>query len=183
VWAQELVSRWRCFFAAGTEAGFISLLFLFIPLYTRIKKEQALDHFVRGQVYEYIKMKPGQHYNAIREHLGLKNGTLAYHLKTLEMQNFIKYRRVGLFKCFYPVDYTFPRGEVKVKLSKLQRQLLNAIESKPGLTQTELIEQFGESQQSVSYNIKTMERNGVIRSESEGRTVHYYPVPQEPQNN
>jgi predicted transcriptional regulator len=127
-------------------------------------------------------MKPGQHYNAIRDHLGLKNGTLAYHLKTLEMQNFIKYRRVGLFKCFYPVDYKVSKGDEKVRLSKLQVRILSAVTNTPGITQTDLIEKLGESQQLVSYNIKTMERNGVIRSESEGRTVHYYKVPDQMEN-
>ena len=115
------------------------MLFALVPLYTRIKKEKALDHFVRGQVYEYIKMKPGQHYNAIRDHLGLKNGTLAYHLKTLEMQNFIKYRRVGLFKCFYPVDYKVLRGDEKVRLSRLQIRIIDAVKNSPGISQTDLI--------------------------------------------
>ena len=121
-------------------------------------------------------MKPGQHYNAIRDHLGLKNGTLAYHLKTLEMQNFIKYRRVGLFKCFYPVDYKVLRGDEKVRLSRLQIRIIDAVKNSPGISQTDLIGKMGQSQQLVSYNIKTMERNGVIRSETEGRNVHYYAV-------
>ena len=167
----------RYSFVAGTETGLLSLLFLFVPLYTRIKKEQALDHFVRGQIYEYIRVKPGQHYSAIKTHLKLKNGTLAYHLKTLEMQNFVKYRRIGLFKCFYPIDYKLPKGENAIRLSKLQVSILAEVRGKPGLSQTEIIERHhGSTQQNISYNLRVMEKSGLIRTEEAGRNVRYYAV-------
>jgi predicted transcriptional regulator len=107
--------------------------------------------------------------------LNLTNGTLAYHLKTLEMQNFIKYKRVGLFKCFYPIEYKFGKDETRIKLSNLQQKILNEVETKPGITQKELISKLKGSQQNISYNLKIMERNDILRAEEVGRIVKYYP--------
>jgi len=74
---------------ALTETGkykLLALLPLLIPLYTRIQKEDVLDQFVRGEVYGFIKTKPGVHYNQIIRELNVKNGTLSYHLHMLEKQ-------------------------------------------------------------------------------------------------
>lgn len=62
---------------AFTETGkykLLTLLILFIPLYTRIEKDDALDNFVRGEIYGLIKADPGICYNDIMKTLGIKNG-------------------------------------------------------------------------------------------------------------
>lgn len=124
-------------------------------------------------MYEYVKLNPGSHYNRIKQKLSLKNGTLAYHLRTLEMQKFVKSARLGMMKRFYPIDLAIPQ-ERGVQLSLLQMKIAKVIEKNPGITQIQLVGKMKLKQQVVSYNLKAMERNGVIRGEKVSRHVEYY---------
>ena len=159
---------------AGTEVGKYGLMRLFFPLYTRVKKEEVLDHFVRGQIYGFIVANPGNHYNAIRIALSLNNGTLSHHLRTLEMQGFVKSRRDGTFKRFYPVNVMFPQ-EGGIKLSEMQLEILDLIRQTgvEGATQKFIADILGISQQTASYNLKVLERSGAVRMETDGRRTKY----------
>lgn len=161
---------------ATTEFGKYGLsnLVLF-PLYTRLRKEEVLDHFVRGQIYGYIMSHPGEHYNSLKDVLKVTNGTLAHHLRTLEMQGFIKADRDGVFKRFYPSEVQIPRNK-GIRLSDLQIHMLTLIRSDGGPSQQEIADQLGVSQQTVSYNLRHLNREGLVRMEKEGRMKRYFSV-------
>jgi len=155
----------------GRYGAFKAIIF---PLYSRLKKEEVLDHFVRGQIYGYIVSHPGQHYNSMRQDLKVTNGTLSHHLRTLEMMGFIKSHREGVFKRFYPIEVSVPQDR-GVKLSDLQIQILEMVRSGSGPTQTDIAGRLDVTQQTVSYNIRTLSREGAIRMEKDGRNTRYYP--------
>jgi DNA-binding MarR family transcriptional regulator len=160
----------------STEAGWYAMFrTLVFPLYTRLKKEEILDHFVRGQIYGFVMSHPGEHYNAIREHLKVTNGTLSHHLRTLEMQGFLKSSRDGVLKRFYPVDMRVPRDK-GIKLSDLQIGMVEVIRNSSGATQSDICKELGVSQQCVSYNLRNLSREGVLRFERNGRLKKYYMV-------
>ncbi|MCK4949584.1 MAG: winged helix-turn-helix transcriptional regulator [Thermoplasmata archaeon] len=159
-------------FVTLTEVGRYGFLSLLVPLYVRLTRSQVLDHFVRGQIYEYIKLNPGDHYSSIRRELSLSNGLLAYHLSVLEKQNFVKSQRDGKLKRFYPVDMTIPRKK-GVRLSDLQVKMLRRIDKNPSITQGQLAGLLGVSRQTVNHNIKLMERAGVLESERDGGSLTY----------
>ncbi len=158
----------------STEFGKYGLLKLFfLPLYTRIKRERTLDHFVRGQVFEYIKLNPGVHYTSIKNHIGINNGAVTYHLQTLERQGFIKSKRAGRLKRFYPIGVKIDQ-ENSIQLSELQTSIIDVIRQMPGITQKEIAEMLNTSHQVVGYNINQLAHNKIIRTEKEGRKVRYY---------
>lgn len=157
---------------ASTEYGKYSLFkFLVFPLYSRIKREEVLDHFVRGQIYGYIRANPGVHFNMLRSSLRVNNGTLAHHLRTLEMQGFVKSRRDGMFRRFYAVDVKVP--DDGIRLSDLQARILGMI-ALDGATQAEIADKLKISQQAVSYNLRMMGREGMILVERTGREHRYH---------
>lgn len=158
----------------STEAGWYAMFrTLIFPLYTRLRKEEILDHFVRGQIYGFVMSHPGEHYNAIREHLKVTNGTLSHHLRTLEMQGFLKSHRDGVLKRFYPVDMRIPRDK-GIKLSDLQMGMVEVIRNSDGVTQADICKELGVSQQCVSYNLRNLSREGVLRFERDGRLKRYF---------
>ncbi len=159
---------------ASTEFGKYGLSNLvFFPLYSRLRKEEVLDHFVRGQIYGYIMSHPGEHYNFLKDALKVTNGTLAHHLRTLEMQGFIKADRDGVFKRFYPVEVQIPRNK-GIRLSDLQHHILTLIRTDGGPTQQDIALGLGVSQQTVSYNLRHLNREGLVRMEKEGRMKRYF---------
>jgi predicted transcriptional regulator len=156
--------------AGGTEFGkyrFLSLLF--VPLYTKIHKDKVLDHFTRGRVYEYIRNNPGSHYSLIKRELGLNNGGLTYHLRTLEREELIRARRVGIYKLFYTTKTQIPET-IGLGLNEVQKTIVENIRTNPGITQTEIGAKIPDkSQRTISHHIKTMERKGILVLEKEGR--------------
>ncbi len=160
-------------FASWTEVGRHALLGLFFPLYTRLKREEVLDHFVRGQVFGMIKARPGSNFTAIRNRLDLSNGSLSHHLRTLEVAGFVRSERDGLYKRFFPTDASQAREGQGIHLSDLQRRLLDRIRRTPAAPQRDLAREVGVTQQCVSYNLRFLDREGLIRRVREGRRTRY----------
>ena len=154
----------------GKYGAFKAIMF---PLYTRLKKEEVLDHFVRGQIYGHIMAHPGENYSSIKEELKVTNGTLSHHLRTLEVQGFIKSRRVGMHTRFYPIDMKIPQDK-GIKLSDLQIAIIELIKEGKALTQSDIAERLNVSQQCVSYNLRLMNREGIIGIERSGRDRKYF---------
>jgi DNA-binding MarR family transcriptional regulator len=162
-----------------TESGRYKFLFIFtllLPLYTRIQKEDVLDQFVRGQIYGFIKTNPGVHYNQILRKVGVKNGTLSYHLGILEKTELIQSRREGLkYRVFYPTGMNFPKAE-RFRLTDLQIQIIGFIRNQPGLTQKEIARLLGRKPQTINYNIKVLDQAGLISVMKAGRKTTCFPV-------
>jgi len=162
---------------ALTETGkykLLSLLFLLIPLYTRIQKEDVLDQFVRGEIYGYIKTNPGVHYNQIIRELDVKNGTLSYHLHMLEKTGMVKSRKEGLrYRVFYPTGVKFPKEE-RYRLTELQMSVIKTIKENEGISQKEIAQSLNLKHQTVSYNVKVLQQAGFILLRKKGRTTSCY---------
>jgi len=138
---------------------------LFAPLYTRIKKKHVLDHFTRGRIYGYIETNPGAHYNIIRDALSLNNGSLTYHLRMLEKTEYINSKKAGKCRYFYPASMNISE---KNGLSNMQNSILEKIVEKPDITQKEIADETGVSQQVISYNVKKMMKDGVVKAKKNG---------------
>lgn len=166
-------------FLAFTESGkykFLVLWTLLLPMYSRIQKEDVLDQFVRGQIYGYIKTNPGVHYNQILRKVGVKNGTLSYHLGVLEKTELIQSRREGLkYRVFYPTGMNFPKAE-RFRLTNLQILMLDCVKNQPGMTQKEIARVLGKKPQTINYNIKVLDQAGLISVVKHGRKTTCYPV-------
>ncbi len=151
-------------FVGGTEIGYFAFIVIFVvPLFVRLKKDKVLSHFTRGEIFGYIKANPGVHYMAILQTLELDNGVLAYHLSVLEREGYIKSDRDGLFKRFYPKDMKIPKRTIQ--LSRLQKDIIDKARDHPGISQSCMAKLLGESKQVVNYNIKALEKAGMIKLE------------------
>ncbi len=159
----------------STEVGkYKFLLIFFIPLYTKLHKDKILDHFTRGRVYEYIRNNPGAHYSELKRELDLNNGTLTYHLHTLEREALIKAQNIGRYKLFYPTGVKIPK-DMEPQISAIRQEILEIIRLEPGISQKELGLKLGDrSQRTVSYHVKNMEREGILRLEHDGRERRCY---------
>ncbi len=150
---------------------------LTVPLsFYRIQREDVLDNFVRGEIYSLIKTNPGIHYNEIMRRLNLKNGTLSYHLYTLEKMEMIKSRVESFrYRAFYPTGARFPEEE-KLRLTEIQSRIIKIIREKPGITQREIADKIGRKPQTINYNIKVLEKNGLIKIIKRGRKTICLPA-------
>jgi DNA-binding MarR family transcriptional regulator len=168
--------------AVFTESGRYRLLVLFtllLPFYSRIQKEDVLDQFVRGQIYGFIKTNPGVHYNQILRKVGVKNGTLSYHLGVLEKTELIQSRREGLkYRVFYPTGMSFPKSE-RFRLTALQIQIIDLLRHQPGITQKELARLLDQKPQTINYNMKVLDQANLVSVVKKGRRTTCFAVEQQ----
>jgi len=161
-------SLWALVLVFAAEPSRYSLFkFLWVPLYTKIRKEEVLDQFVRGRIFGYIEHNPGVTYSQIKRKIGVGNGTLTHHLSMLEKQNYIKAERDGLYKRFYPRDYHI--DEDAIELTTLQRDIYFLAKTRPGISQKDLADELNVSERVVSYHIHMMQEARLIRVERTGR--------------
>lgn len=143
-----------------------------VPLYSRVRRDELLDNFTRGRIYGYIEANPGEHFNAIKAALAVGNGALAYHLQMLEREGLIRSRAEGHCRCFYPARMRLEGDPATSALSRLQRIILAAITSAPGLSQRQVARQLELAPSTVHYHVRSLEQKGFVRSERKlGRTL------------
>jgi DNA-binding MarR family transcriptional regulator len=160
-------------FIAATEIGRIPLFFFFYLLYTRLKKEYVLDNFTRGRIYGYVEANPGEHFNAIKRALDLKNGSLAYHLRTLEREEFITSKRDRGYTRYYPRNMKLPKRNVK-ELIPIQRNIVVTVKSNPGISQRGIADKLNISFQLVHYHIKVLQEADYLYLEKDEKQTYCY---------
>jgi len=147
---------------------------LFVPLYTKLRKDQVLDHYSRGRVYQFIEMNPGEHFNSIKRALDLNIGTATYHLEVLSRSGLVTSRQDGIYKRFYPTNVPIPPSNGG-GISEVQQRVLTVIKDTPGIRQKEIARLFGIRQSTLNYQVTRLEEKGLISAEKRGRSVHYFP--------
>lgn len=168
------LASWLVVMLAATEHGkYAFFKFLVVPLYSKIQKEEVLDHFTRGRIYGMIESNPGVHYTLIKKKVGVGNGTLTYHLGTLEREGFIRSEWDGLYKRFYPAQMSRTGDEV-LELSGVQSELMGHIRTDPGISQKELSQRTGFSKRVISYHISRMAEARLIRIERDGKRMRCF---------
>jgi predicted transcriptional regulator len=160
---------------ASTEVGRWGLLTLFLPLYTKLRKDRILDQRTRGLIQGYIMANPGCNYTLLRDNLDLADGTLTYHLQVLEREEFVYSIREGLFRCFYPTGLPPPRRG-KLHLSDTQADIIRICKRIPGITVGEIATAMNRRPNVISYHLKLLRDGGLVTLEEDGRHVRVYPV-------
>jgi predicted transcriptional regulator len=159
-----------CAAVGGTDLGRYKFFTFMLPLFTRLKKAKVLDHFDRGRIFEYITKNPGAHYSEIKTNLDLNNGALAYHLKVLEREEYVKGRSFGMYRRFFPFGF-------KIKIERyvsIQELITGLVDNKPGLGQKDMAKTLGVPRSTVNYHCNLLVRSGKIRSSKKGRKKRYY---------
>ncbi len=157
-----------------TEVGKWALLMLFLPLYSRIKKEELLNQPTRYKIHGYLIGNPGAHFGLIKQDLNMPNGQLAYHLRQMMGANIIYSKEDGIRKRFYPKDFPKSKGSEHY-FSDTQEKILGVIKMKSGISQKKIAASIGISRQVAGYHLTKMEEIGLIKKERVGRESKYYP--------
>jgi len=155
----------------ATERSKTALLFLTIPLYTRLQRAHILDHETRGMIRGYILANPGDHYNSIKGALELPNGTLAYHLQVLEKEFLVKSVKDGKFRRFYPFDMRMPEGG---EPTRIQKVVVDLVRANPGITPRDAASLLGLTSSTVSYHLERLAELRLVEFRREGISKRLY---------
>ena len=141
---------------------------LFFGGFKRILRSNALENKNRLSMYDFIKENPGIYFRELISESKINKGTVEYHLKILEMAGLITSLRNKGYKRYFLNDPTFSSREHAV-LSALRentpRKILETLLKNPGLSHREIANASGTSRSAVAWHMKTMEKNGIVKSE------------------
>lgn len=163
--------------ATGAIAGGVALIGF--ALYSRLSKNEILDHERRDGVFQLVRAEPGISLTDVASRTGLGWGTVVYHLDRLERAGFVMSERNGGRRCYFPVG-TVPK-DARPSLGALQQETTRSVASfvaeRPGATQTELAEALGLTASAASKQVSKLESVGLVRREREWKTVRLHPEP------
>ena len=143
--------------------------------YTRLTKDTILRQKLRSLIFEYIQSEPGASFSAVRDSLGLQNGTASYHLGVLEREGFVQSTVRGHRRFYFPVGGAVTT--VDPPLSRIQSSILQAVGSAPGIGLRELSRAIGREPSSVAYSTRVLAREGHLRTVRAGFRLRFYPGP------
>jgi DNA-binding transcriptional ArsR family regulator len=141
------------------------------PLYTRISRDELLDHPARQQIYERIEADPGVHLSELSRELDVSWGTLLHHLRKLEKAELVTSDKANGKRCFFlPGQVSESRQEILPALeNEKARRIAEFYVENPSASQTEAADELGYSAALVSYHLQKLEDAGVVTREREGR--------------
>lgn len=152
-------------------ATFFSLI---LPLYLRLRSGEILDHYKRGMIHGFIVANPGVYFTEMKRALNLSNGSLVYHLDMLLRNGDVFCRRSGTLMRYYEKDVSLDRVEAHV-WTDLQVEMLRFVRSKGRSSKTEIRNAMSASRQTIHYNLKKLNDDGVLMSRVM-RGKRYYSV-------
>lgn len=159
--------------------------FKILPLvsggFKRILRSNALDNKNRLSMYTFIKRNPGVYFRELISELKINKGTAEYHLKILEMAGLITSVQNKAYKRYFLNNSTFSSSEQAV-LSALRenmpRKILLTLLKNPGLSHREIATAIGISRPTVVSHMKTMAKNGIVKSEHASVTLKHHISPE-----
>ena len=149
--------------------GCVTSVFAFIIAYVRISGEDALQSRVRALMCDFIRDRPGSSFSQVRRALGLEHGVAAYHLEVLEDLEIVHSESRRGRRWYYANGNAALWRELPV--SPLQESLLDAVRRSPGIGVRELARALDRSASSVAYNVRSLEEDGLLRTERQGIRV------------
>jgi predicted transcriptional regulator len=158
--------------ALSLEWVFYGIALLLVPLYIRLRKEQVMDNFLRGKIYQYIKDHPGAHLRMIKREMDVAMGVVCYHLKVLDESKMVLSKNEGYRKKYYAIPKIKPTlGQT---LTEIQKKIIKALSHRPGLRAITLSRYLKIEHIAAMDNLRVLDEMGFVRPRQTSRGARYY---------
>jgi len=167
--------------AGGAQFGVWALVHKFFPLglpllglFSRIDKDELLEHERRARIYELIKQNPGIHLSEIARELEYAWGTTLHHLRKLRADHLILFKDVGHHKSFFINGSGL--SEIQMQAMSLIKNgtlahLAQYLELHPRVSLKELSEALNISPPLAAFHIRKLEKAGFVSKVRDGKSV------------
>lgn len=131
----------------------------------------------RQDIFSFLCSRPCSALSNMTESMSASAPTVRWHLRRLADGGFVGSQKIGTRTVFYPADM-ISQDHIPILAGlndPVRRRIFSAILSGRGMTQKELGVAAGLGRQGLSYNLRRLERSGLIAAMRDGRYVRYYP--------
>jgi DNA-binding MarR family transcriptional regulator len=166
---------------ASAQFGAWTLLRKFFPLglpllglFSRIEKDELLEHERRARIFELIKQNPGIHLSEIARELEYAWGTTLHHLRKLRADRLILFKDVGHHKSFFVNGSGL--SEIQMQAMSLVKngtlaQLAQYLETHPRVSLKELSDALNISPPLAAFHVRKLEKAGFVQKVRDGKSV------------
>lgn len=170
------------FGAAASVAGIAGLLLLakyaIAPLFTRLSKQEALEHPKRQKIYQYIQEHPGANFREVARNTSIAAGTVRHHLTVLERAGHVVEHphqgTVRLFENHGKFDHNW--SDLVLLREPPLAKLHEWLKQHPGSPQKaalEAMEKEGWSRSTTQHRLSRLVEGGVATIRLQGRLKIY----------
>ncbi|MCF2139499.1 MAG: winged helix-turn-helix transcriptional regulator [Candidatus Lokiarchaeota archaeon] len=144
----------------------------------RLSMEDVLENENRSKVIDLIVENPGIHFSELLRQTQLAPGNLNWHLEILERYKIIKSEIVGKYVMYFPYHGKNPLSNIDLKLqkSKTTMEILEIIQTTPGLSQNQIAKKIEKNHKTVKYHLDKLIKADLIKKRQEGRKSLLYPT-------
>ena len=130
----------------------------------------------RRNIYNYISLNPGSYLRKIYRDVGLAMGDTQYHLSVLEKKGYVKSRKVGKHRHYYPMSVNSGQDELILVFLKqaVTRDILVYLIENIGATQSDLSNFIHFSTPTIYWHMKRLINSGLVMGIKEGNVIRYY---------
>ncbi|HKZ63990.1 MAG TPA: PKD domain-containing protein [Thermoplasmata archaeon] len=152
---------------------FVWFPYFILWCYTKLRRDEVLDNFTRGEIYGFIRSSPGESYSDIKRNLGLPTGELTYHLAVLERMGLVRSVPDRARKLFYPADVPVPRNGGDLRAWQIR--IVGILKGDPGIDVSDLAGLLGVSRQVALYHLRKLASADHVRLERRFARLRAYP--------
>jgi predicted transcriptional regulator len=149
---------------------------LFVGLYSKLRRENILDHTLRDQLVTLIEQNPGISQPLMQSQTRAGWSTLTYHLSILSSKSIVTSLRDGRHRRYFrtgAMDHGLLAGQAKLGNAGTRR-VFDVIRSQPGIDRATLTRLMGLAKSSVSWHLDRLKEGSLVRTEPRGRRIAYF---------
>jgi predicted transcriptional regulator len=147
--------------------GVVIMSLVALVLFTRITRDQVLEHQRRRVIYEHVLARPGTHFRQMRDDLGIATGVLMHHLRTLEREGFIQSFAMAGKRLFFPAG-------VRPAAKPIRDVIVEEVRKEPGISQAEIARRLNISRMLAHYYVRSLILDGRISTSAIGQRGGLY---------
>ena len=137
-----------------------------------MRKENTLDHFLRGQIVQLIRQNPGITVSQILSNTDVNRSTLLYHLSILQRYDHIRSQVRAGYRRFYTIGSRV--GDEPQFSTPTADKIWKIIQLNPGISVTELARISKTSRQALHHQLSRLQLdNRVYWREKDGSRCWY----------
>lgn len=178
VWVMPEPATAATLAAVGAAAGGLFLLWpalkaalAALPMFSRIRDEDLLEHPVRNQIHQTVTEEPGIHFQEMVRRVGKGRGTTEHHLRKMVAAGVLVEKAQRGFTCYFPKGRIDRNLMVAAPLMKSEgaRQVMHAVAQQPGTAALDIAGHLGISTSTVNYHVKKLAEAGLLDTRRDGR--------------
>jgi len=149
-----------------------------IGLFSRIDRDDLLDHPLRADIVQVVGSQPGIHFQELVRRMDKGRGTMEHHLRKLVDGGLLVPQTSSGFTCYFPkgkVDRSVMAAAPVLK-SDGARVVLQTIHDNPGIAAQDVAERTGLTPSTVNYHLKRLTQVGLANGQRNGRFLLLTPT-------